>query len=71
MIPKSTTYPSNIEGMSFWSMLCVVISFFFKFDVEKCFLKDLGDVDNLFVSLDISTFNEAHSKFDLLVIGEV
>ncbi len=57
--------------MSFWSMLCVVISFFFKFDVEKCFLKDLGDVDNLFVSLDISTFNEAHSKFDLLVIGEV
>jgi len=32
---------------------------------------DLGDVDNLFVSLDISTFSEAYSKIDLLVIGEV
>jgi len=49
----------------------LLFHFFFKFDVEKWFLKDLGDVDNLFVSLDISTFSEAHSKFDLLVIGEV
>jgi len=32
---------------------------------------DLGDVDDLFVTLDISTFSEAHSKFDFLVIGEV
>ncbi len=45
--------------------------FFFLIGVQKCFKKDLGDIDNLFVTLDISTFSEAYSKFDLLVIGEV
>ncbi len=52
-------------------MLCVVISFFLQIWCSEVFLKDLGDVDNLSVSLDISTFSEAHSKFDLFVIGEV